>query len=111
LSGAVETHGLTEQNTGADVVIAKNCNEAVRLVRAVKRLLNRQPLRKPAASQVAMRAYARARACAPALLLICAWAADPAVRKPPPPRPAALKTSPAVRRWMRPMTARDEVAQ
>lgn len=45
------------------------------------------------------------------LLLLCALAADPATRKPPPSRTSALKTSPAVRRWMRSMTARDEVAQ
>src|SRR5205807_727974 len=45
------------------------------------------------------------------LLFICALAADPAVRKPAPAKPAPLKTSPTVRRWMRPMTARDEVAQ
>jgi beta-N-acetylhexosaminidase len=43
--------------------------------------------------------------------LLCALAADPAVRKPPPPKPAPLKTSSTVRRWMRPMSARDEVAQ
>jgi len=45
------------------------------------------------------------------LILLCALAAVPAVRKRAPSRPAALKVSPAVRRWMRPMTARDEVAQ
>lgn len=44
------------------------------------------------------------------LLLVGVLAAVPAVRKPPASR-AALKTSPTVRRWMRPMTARDEVAQ
>ncbi len=47
----------------------------------------------------------------PGLVLLCALTVVPAVRKPSPPRPAALKTSPAVRRWMRTMTPRDEVAQ
>jgi CheY-like chemotaxis protein len=50
LSGFVEPLGLNEENTGADVVIAKSANEAVQLVRAVKRLLSRT-LRKPPASQ------------------------------------------------------------
>jgi CheY-like chemotaxis protein len=50
LSGFVEPLGLNEENTGADVVIAKSANEAVQLVRAVKRLLNRT-LRKPPAAQ------------------------------------------------------------
>jgi beta-N-acetylhexosaminidase len=45
------------------------------------------------------------------LVLLCALAADPAVRKTSSARPPALKTSATVRRWMRPMTARDEVAQ
>jgi CheY-like chemotaxis protein len=38
LSGFVEPLGLTEANTGADVVIAKSANEGTHLVRAVKRL-------------------------------------------------------------------------
>ena len=50
LSGFVEPLGLTEQNTGADAVIAKSSNEPAHLVRWVKRLVNRA-LRKPAASQ------------------------------------------------------------
>jgi beta-N-acetylhexosaminidase len=44
------------------------------------------------------------------LLLICTLAAEPAVRKAPP-KAAAIKASPTVRRWMRNMTARDEIAQ
>jgi CheY-like chemotaxis protein len=51
LSTLVEPLGLTEQNTGADVVIAKNSREPVHLVRAVKRLLNRASSRKPPRSQ------------------------------------------------------------
>ncbi len=46
LSGFVEPLGLTEQTTGADVVIAKSAGEVNILVRAVGRLL-----RKPPASQ------------------------------------------------------------
>ena len=48
LSGFVEPLGLTEENTGADAVIAKNSHEAANLVRWVKRLINRAPSRKPA---------------------------------------------------------------
>lgn len=51
LSGFVEPMGLTEENTGADAVIAKSSNEAAQLVRSIKRLINRQSLRKPPASQ------------------------------------------------------------
>ncbi|MBZ5581124.1 MAG: response regulator [Acidobacteriia bacterium] len=50
LSGFVEPLGLTEENTGADAVIAKTSNEVAHLTHWVKRLAN-QPHRKPAASQ------------------------------------------------------------
>jgi len=50
LSGFVEPLGLTEQNTGADAVIAKTSSEAAHLVRSVKRLVTRGA-RKPPASQ------------------------------------------------------------
>jgi len=46
LSGFVEPLGLTEQNTGANAVIAKSSNEPVQLVRWVKRLLNAPPPRR-----------------------------------------------------------------
>jgi len=59
LSGFVEPLGLTEENTGADVVLVKSSNEPVHLVRSVKRLVNSRTLRKPPASQKANR---RARA-------------------------------------------------
>jgi CheY-like chemotaxis protein len=49
LSGFVEPLGLTEETTGADVVIAKSAGEVGHLTRSVKRLLS-QPARKPAAS-------------------------------------------------------------
>jgi CheY-like chemotaxis protein len=50
LSGFVEPLGLTEQSTGADVVIVKSAGEVGQLTRSVKRLLNQAPARKPAAS-------------------------------------------------------------
>lgn len=51
ISGFVDALGLSEQNTGADVVIQKSHNEVSHLVRAVARLLNRKPSRKPAAGE------------------------------------------------------------
>ncbi|MGO4886062.1 MAG: response regulator [Bryobacteraceae bacterium] len=50
LSGFVEPLGLTEQSTGADIVIVKSAGEVGQLTRSVKRLLNQAPQRKPAAS-------------------------------------------------------------
>jgi CheY-like chemotaxis protein len=52
LSGFVEPLGLSEQNTGANAVIAKSSSEPAHLVRWVKRLLN-EPARKPPAKQTA----------------------------------------------------------
>lgn len=52
LSGAVGPLGLTEENTGADSVIAKTANEATHLIRSVKRLLTgAHTRRKPPATQ------------------------------------------------------------
>jgi CheY-like chemotaxis protein len=48
LSGFVDSLGLNEDSTGADVVIQKSNNEVSHLVRSVSRLLRR---RKPAQSQ------------------------------------------------------------
>jgi CheY-like chemotaxis protein len=59
LSGFVEPLGLTEQNTGADAVIAKSSHEPAHLARSVKRLVNRGS-RKPPASQQTPPAHARA---------------------------------------------------
>ena len=59
LSGFAEPMGLTAENTGADVVLAKNGSEPVHLVRSVKRLVNRAT-RKPPASQRAERLRGRA---------------------------------------------------
>ncbi len=51
LSGYVEALGLTEENTGADIVLAKTANEAAQLTRSIKRLVNRPPARKPPSTQ------------------------------------------------------------
>ena len=51
LSTVAEPLGLNEQNTRADVVLAKDSREAPRLIREVKRLLNQRALKKPPASQ------------------------------------------------------------
>jgi CheY-like chemotaxis protein len=59
LSGFVEPLGLTEQNTGADAVIAKSANDPAHLWRTVKRLVNRT-VRKPPGSQKALQARATA---------------------------------------------------
>jgi CheY-like chemotaxis protein len=59
LSGFVDPLGLTEQVTGADVVIAKSSHEPVHLLSWVKRLANRTP-RKPPGRQNAGPAQKRA---------------------------------------------------
>ena len=48
LSGFVDALGLSESNTGADVVIQKSANEVSHLVRSVGRLLRKK---KPNASE------------------------------------------------------------
>ena len=53
LSGFVEPLGLSEQNTGANAVIAKSASEPAHLVRWVKRLLNEPARRKPPGKQAA----------------------------------------------------------
>jgi CheY-like chemotaxis protein len=52
LSGFVDTLGLDEKSTGADVVVNKGAHEIPHLLRAVTRLLNR-PVKRPAGSQKA----------------------------------------------------------
>lgn len=52
LSGFVPALGLTEQSTGADVVLHKSANEVTQLIRAVQKLLRKKPgtaAKKPAA--------------------------------------------------------------
>ena len=56
LSGFVEPLGLTEQSTGADVVLSKSAGEVGFLLRSVRRLLNRQPARKPVEPEGAVQA-------------------------------------------------------
>ena len=54
VSGYVDTLGMNEASTGADVVIQKSANEVSHLVRSVNRLLRRKsPAKKPVASQIA----------------------------------------------------------
>jgi two-component system response regulator CpxR len=50
ISGVAEALGFTESNTGADVVLQKNCHEVSNLTRAVSRLLARK-VRKPMLTQ------------------------------------------------------------
>jgi CheY-like chemotaxis protein len=54
LSGFVEPLGLTEENTGADAIVAKSANEPAHLVRWVKRLLNRATRKPPATQKTAI---------------------------------------------------------
>jgi CheY-like chemotaxis protein len=56
LSGFVDPLGLTEENTGADVVITKSSNEAAHLVTL---LVNRGASRKPPATQKSGQARVR----------------------------------------------------
>jgi CheY-like chemotaxis protein len=54
ISGYVDTLGMNEASTGADVVIQKSANEVSHMVRSINRLLRRKPVpRKPAAAQAA----------------------------------------------------------
>jgi two-component system response regulator HydG len=45
ISGYVDTLGLNEATTGADVVIQKSANEVSHLIRGVNRLLHRKPVK------------------------------------------------------------------
>jgi CheY-like chemotaxis protein len=51
LSGLAETLGMTEQTTGADVLLSKSGGEVGQLLRAVRNLLARRTVRKPAGSE------------------------------------------------------------
>jgi CheY-like chemotaxis protein len=51
LSGFVDTLGLDEKNTGADVVLQKSANEISHLCRAVRQLLRRKAPKKPAKAE------------------------------------------------------------
>jgi CheY-like chemotaxis protein len=52
LSGFTDALGLTEETTGADIVLQKSANEVNHLIRAVNRLQRKAPAKKkPAVSQ------------------------------------------------------------
>jgi len=51
LSGFTQALGLTEADTGADIVLQKSANEVVQLIRAVNRLLRTPAPKKRAALQ------------------------------------------------------------
>ncbi|MFN0165163.1 MAG: response regulator [Bryobacteraceae bacterium] len=51
LSGYVDSIGLDEKQTGANVVLSKGANEVTHLLRAVSRLLNQGSRRKPPSTQ------------------------------------------------------------
>jgi CheY-like chemotaxis protein len=51
LSGFVEGMGLSEANTGADIVLMKCAREGAHLTRAVNRLMSAAPKRKPPTQQ------------------------------------------------------------
>ena len=50
LSGFAETGGLSEANTGANVILQKGPTEGLQLVRAVNQLLHHRASRKPASA-------------------------------------------------------------
>ncbi|PYT11879.1 MAG: response regulator [Acidobacteria bacterium] len=54
VSGYVDSLGLNERSTGADVVIQKSANEVSHLVRSVGRLLRRKPVKKMPAAESAL---------------------------------------------------------
>lgn len=51
LSGHQAVQWLSEEESGADVIVQKNSTEITQLVSGVKRLLNKKPVRKPPARQ------------------------------------------------------------
>jgi CheY-like chemotaxis protein len=53
ISGFVDALGLSEENTGADVVIQKSANEVSHMVRSVARLLRKKPAKKPVGAEAA----------------------------------------------------------
>ncbi len=59
LSGFAETGGLSEANTGANLVLQKGPTEGLQLVRAVNRLLHHRASRKPASAVSAKSAVSR----------------------------------------------------
>jgi CheY-like chemotaxis protein len=62
LSGFIETLGLDEKSTGADIVISKGNNEISHLLRSVSRLLARGVAKRPPGSQKVARSQSKAKA-------------------------------------------------
>jgi CheY-like chemotaxis protein len=61
LSGSADAMGLTEQDTGADAVLAKCGTELSQLTRTIKKLLAKKPVRKPVRSALASEKQAEPR--------------------------------------------------
>ncbi len=59
ISGYTDALGLNAENTGADIVIAKNAHEVAHLVRSAKRLLHRGSRKPPRSQGPRARAAAR----------------------------------------------------
>lgn len=55
ISGFVDAMGMTEEGSGADVVIMKSANEVLQLVRAINRLSKRSAAKQPAQAKSALR--------------------------------------------------------
>jgi len=53
ISGFVDALGLSEENTGADIVLQKSANEVSHLIRSVNRLMRKPPPKKKPGSQSA----------------------------------------------------------
>jgi CheY-like chemotaxis protein len=54
ISGFVDAMGMTEEGSGADVVIMKSANEVLQLVRAINRLSKRSAAKQPARAKSAL---------------------------------------------------------
>lgn len=55
ISGFVDAMGMTEEGSGADVVIMKSANEVLQLVRAINRLSKRSAAKQPAQAKSGLR--------------------------------------------------------
>ena len=55
ISGFVDAMGMTEESSGADVVIMKSANEVLQLVRAVNRLSKRSAAKQPARAKSSLK--------------------------------------------------------
>jgi len=55
ISGFVDAMGMTEESSGANVVIMKSANEVLQLVRAVNRLSKRSAAKQPARAKSSLK--------------------------------------------------------